>query len=137
MKRIFTLTMWLMLTIGIFAPQANAVMVPTKPASENPDPTIVKSAVESLKNLSAKEKKAKLKEVKKAVKAFKASKNNAGEPITTNTLLLVIIAILLPPLAVFLHQGELNSKFWIALLLTLLFYLPGLIYALVVILGNK
>jgi uncharacterized membrane protein YqaE (UPF0057 family) len=51
-------------------------------------------------------------------------------------LLLVIIAILLPPLAVALFEGEINSKFWIDLLLTLLFYLPGLIYALVVILAK-
>ncbi|PPK88327.1 uncharacterized membrane protein YqaE (UPF0057 family) [Neolewinella xylanilytica] len=55
----------------------------------------------------------------------------------TNTILLVILAILLPPVAVLVHQGELNSKFWIALLLTLLFYLPGLIYALLVIFGNN
>ncbi|MBA2498147.1 MAG: YqaE/Pmp3 family membrane protein [Chitinophagaceae bacterium] len=55
---------------------------------------------------------------------------------STNTLLLVILAILLPPLAVYLHQGEINSKFWIALLLTLLFWIPGIIYALVVILGG-
>lgn len=52
-----------------------------------------------------------------------------------NKLLLVIIAILLPPLAVYLHQGEINSKFWIALVLWLLFYIPGLIYALITILG--
>jgi len=136
MKRIFTLTVWLLLTIGMFAPQANAVVVPTRPASENPDPAAVKAAVESFKNLSVKEKKAKLKEVKKAVKAYKASTKNAAEP-STSTLLLVLIAILLPPLAVYLHQGEINSKFWIALILTLLFYFPGLIYALIVILGDK
>ncbi|WP_406603404.1 YqaE/Pmp3 family membrane protein [Neolewinella aurantiaca] len=50
--------------------------------------------------------------------------------------MLVILAILLPPVAVLVHQGELNTKFWIALILTLLFYLPGLIYALLVIFGN-
>ncbi|MBK7885425.1 MAG: YqaE/Pmp3 family membrane protein [Chitinophagaceae bacterium] len=49
--------------------------------------------------------------------------------------LLVILAILLPPLAVYLHQGEINTKFWISLLLTLLFWLPGIIYALIVVLG--
>ena len=67
---------------------------------------------------------------------FKADKKAGKEP-STNTLLLVILAILLPPLAVYLHQGEINNKFWIALILTLLFWLPGIIYALVVILGNK
>jgi uncharacterized membrane protein YqaE (UPF0057 family) len=52
-------------------------------------------------------------------------------------VLLVILAILLPPLAVYLHQGEVNTKFWISLLLTLLFWLPGVIYALIVILGDS
>ncbi|OAV45925.1 hydrogenase expression protein [Lewinella sp. 4G2] len=51
-------------------------------------------------------------------------------------ILLIILAILLPPLAVFLHQGEINTKFWISLVLSLLFFLPGVIYALLVITGN-
>ncbi|RYD53635.1 MAG: YqaE/Pmp3 family membrane protein [Sphingobacteriales bacterium] len=55
---------------------------------------------------------------------------------SSNTVLLVILAILLPPVAVLVHQGTLNSKFWISLLLWLLFYIPGLIYALLVIFGK-
>ncbi|MCB0740247.1 MAG: YqaE/Pmp3 family membrane protein, partial [Chitinophagaceae bacterium] len=58
------------------------------------------------------------------MKAFKAARKANGEP-STNTLLLVILAILLPPLAVYLHEGVINSRFWISLLLTLLFWLPG------------
>ena len=54
----------------------------------------------------------------------------------TDLLLLVIIAILLPPLAMALYDG-ITSRFWISLLLTLLFYLPGLIYTLVIILGEN
>jgi uncharacterized membrane protein YqaE (UPF0057 family) len=50
-------------------------------------------------------------------------------------LLYVILAILLPPLAVGLYTGGLTTEFWICLILTLLFYLPGLIYALIVILS--
>ena len=52
---------------------------------------------------------------------------------TTNTVALIIIAILLPPLAVFLERG-LTQPFWISLVLTLLLYLPGLIYSLYIIL---
>jgi uncharacterized membrane protein YqaE (UPF0057 family) len=111
-----------------------AVSMPSLPANE-PGPSAVKSAMKDFNSLSKKEKKQKVKEVKKQMRDYKAKKK-AGEPVT-NTLLLVIIAILLPPLAVYLHQGEINSKFWIDLLLTLLFYVPGLIYALVVILGNE
>ncbi len=44
----------------------------------------------------------------------------------------IIIAILLPPLAVFLQEG-INSRFWINLLLTILGYFPGVIHAVYVI----
>jgi uncharacterized membrane protein YqaE (UPF0057 family) len=56
----------------------------------------------------------------------------AGE-ISTNTLLLVIIAILLPPLAVFLKTSSLGQTL-LNILLCLIFYLPGLLHALWVIL---
>lgn len=35
-------------------------------------------------------------------------------------LILVIIALFIPPLAVFLYYGEINGQFWISLILTLL-----------------
>jgi len=59
------------------------------------------------------------------MKAFSIAKKAGKEP-STNTLLLVILAILLPPLAVYLHEGVINSKFWISLILTLIFWLPVL-----------
>lgn len=55
--------------------------------------------------------------------------------LQTNTLLMVIIAILIPPLAVFLKRG-LGMAFILNLILTLIFYLPGLIHALFVVLKN-
>jgi len=112
-----------------------AFVIPVSLATENPDPATVKAAIEALKSLPKKERKAKIKEVKKELKAFKGAKKAGQEP-STNTILLVILAILLPPLAVYLHQGQINKKFWICLLLTLLFWLPGVIYALIVILGK-
>ena len=99
------------------------------------NPTSIHNAVAGFKDLSKKERKAKIKDVKKAIKEFKQEKK-AGSDASTNTLLLVILAILLPPLAVYLHQGEINNKFWISLLLTLLFFLPGVIYALIVVTDN-
>jgi uncharacterized membrane protein YqaE (UPF0057 family) len=50
-------------------------------------------------------------------------------------LLVIIITILLPPLGVALVFG-LSAEFWISLLLTLLFYVPGLIYSLIIILAE-
>lgn len=55
--------------------------------------------------------------------------NNMSE----NKVLLIIIAIFLPPLAVALKSG-LSKSFVINVVLTLLFYIPGLIHALMVIL---
>lgn len=49
-------------------------------------------------------------------------------------VLYVIICIFIPFLAVALFQNSITSDFWIDLILTLLFYLPGLIYGLWVIL---
>jgi uncharacterized membrane protein YqaE (UPF0057 family) len=45
----------------------------------------------------------------------------------------IILAILLPPLGVFMQVG-LSFHFWLNILLTLLGYLPGVIHALWVIL---
>ncbi|CAK9199920.1 unnamed protein product [Sphagnum jensenii] len=44
----------------------------------------------------------------------------------------VLIAILLPPLGVFLKYGC-GLEFWLCLLLTLFAYVPGILYALYVI----
>ncbi len=108
----------------------------------------LKDAMKELKNLKRSEKKSRFKEMKKALKKMVADKK-AGDDVSTNTLLLVLISILIPPLAVYLHEGETNSKFWIDVLLTIIGYLlfgfagifflgslPGIIYALIVILGD-
>ena len=44
----------------------------------------------------------------------------------------IIIAIVLPPLGVFLQVG-LGKDFWINILLTLLGYIPGLVHAIWII----
>ncbi|KAJ7977798.1 Hydrophobic protein like [Quillaja saponaria] len=46
----------------------------------------------------------------------------------TANFLDIVLAIILPPLGVFLKFGC-EVEFWICLLLTLLGYLPGIIYA--------
>ena len=45
----------------------------------------------------------------------------------------IIIAIFVPPLAVFLEVG-LSSQFWINLILTLIFFVPGVIHAIYIVL---
>jgi uncharacterized membrane protein YqaE (UPF0057 family) len=49
-------------------------------------------------------------------------------------ILILILCFLLPPLAVFLHTNDIGTPFWISVILTLLFWVPGIIYALYVVL---
>lgn len=69
--------------------------------------------------------------VKKELKTLKPSQNQDG---SDNKALLIIIAILIPWVAVGMFAGWGSTEFIIDLILWLLFYLPGLVYALWVIL---
>ncbi|MCP9236522.1 YqaE/Pmp3 family membrane protein [Lewinella sp. JB7] len=134
-----TFTLSFILVFLVFGSTHAAIVVPASvtPASETAttEAAALEAAREyreSLKEMSGKERRELKREQRKAVKKAIEDYRDAD----TNTLLLVLVTILLPPLGVLLYEGELTSKFWIALLLTLLFYLPGLIYALLVIFGN-
>lgn len=94
---------------------------------------VVMDAMNEFKSLSRVERKMRISDAKKAWRDYKAQKASGGEA-STNTILLVILALILPPLAVYLHEGAVNGKFWLSLLLTLLFWIPGVIYALIVVL---
>ncbi|MES2799332.1 MAG: YqaE/Pmp3 family membrane protein [Bacteroidota bacterium] len=65
--------------------------------------------------------------------AVKMSNKSMGA--SAPTIVLIILAILLPPLAVGIYEG-ITTRFWISLLLTLLFWLPGVIYAILVVTGT-
>jgi len=141
MKRILRKFLFILLATCSVLSSTNAASIPASsgtstPSTENPGVIeTFRSAVAEFKSLSKKERKARIKEVKKELKEYKKEKRAGNEPSTDKTLL-IILAILLPPLAVYLHEGEINNKFWISLLLTLLFWLPGVIYALVVVLDK-
>jgi uncharacterized membrane protein YqaE (UPF0057 family) len=45
-------------------------------------------------------------------------------------LLLIILSVLLPPVAVYLKKKGVGKEFWISLVLTIFFFVPGVIYAL-------
>jgi uncharacterized membrane protein YqaE (UPF0057 family) len=136
MKKIFTRILLIVLASAFMVPDLHAISY-MKPAANqgDPDPATVKAAISEFAHLSRKEKKERWREVKKEVRAFKAAQKAHQEPIAS-TVVQVIVAILLPPLGVFLHEGVINGRFWIDLILTLIFYFPGLIYALIVILGS-
>ncbi len=52
------------------------------------------------------------------------------------TILLIIVAILLPPLAVAVRE-QLGVQFWLNLVLTLIGWVPGVIHALYIVLRRK
>jgi uncharacterized membrane protein YqaE (UPF0057 family) len=79
-------------------------------------------AREKLASLTKAEKKALKRDIRQAL----------AQQADVDLVLLIILAILLPPLAVGLKEG-ITNRFWISLLLTILFFVPGVIYALLVV----
>lgn len=55
--------------------------------------------------------------------------------LDTETIVHILLAVLLPPVAVFLKKGV-GQQLLISVVLTMLFFLPGSIYALLVVLGK-
>jgi uncharacterized membrane protein YqaE (UPF0057 family) len=145
MKKILThVSLVLLFTSFVLSPSfALTLTVPSSPGTTETskdttaavDREKVNEALKEFKSLSKHDRKERLKEAKKVVKKYKADKRAGKAEPSTNMVLLVILAILLPPVAVYLHEGEINTKFWISIILTLLFWIPGVIYALIVILS--
>jgi uncharacterized membrane protein YqaE (UPF0057 family) len=129
MKKIFSSLLIAALSISMIPLPSYASSLP---GGGEPDPTTVKAALAEFKNLSKHERKERIKEVKKEWRLFK-KENKGNKSRKVEQVVLIILAILLPPLAVYLHQGEINGRFWLSLLLWFLFILPGVIYALLVV----
>lgn len=140
MKKALLLTLATAMIVGMsLQPTLAAFIIHTPAANGNvdkPGSGNISTALYDFRHLSRKDRKLRIKDAKAELKKFKAEKREGNEP-STNTVLLVILAILLPPLAVYLHEGEINGKFWLDLILTLLFFLPGVIYALIVVLKKN
>lgn len=118
----------MMLTLIFSLTAVNAAV----PALSTPPPATAETS--SYTTMTKKEKKAAKKELKQKLKDLRANLK-AGNLSETDTVILVILAILLPPLAVYLYEGSITNKFWLSLILTLLFWVPGVIYSLLVVLG--
>lgn len=94
-----------------------------------------RKAIQDFNQLSRSERKERNQEIRSTVRNIRKAIQNR-EDIDTGLALLVILAVILPPLAVYLKENEINSRFWISLLLSLLFWLPGVIYSLLVVLNK-
>src|SRR5213596_795263 len=112
--------------ILVSAPIVKAAEVITIPATQSVNASEhdaatkaeMEKAVNEFNSLSKKERKSKFKEVKSLIKDYKEQKK-AGTMAEsdTNTILLAILAILLPPLAIYLKEQTLTWKFWVSLIL--------------------
>ncbi|MBN8665700.1 MAG: YqaE/Pmp3 family membrane protein [Chitinophagales bacterium] len=138
MKKIFVFVCF---ALGLLAAPSVEAAAFSKPAMDDSttlsaeESILLKESVQSFQSLSKKERKQRLQEAKKALRELKAAKA-AGES-SDNQVLAIIFAILIPPVGVIIKEkGQVTTKFWISLLLTLLFWLPGAIYALLVVTGN-
>ncbi|MFD2067528.1 YqaE/Pmp3 family membrane protein [Pontibacter silvestris] len=106
-------------TASVTAPE-----VITKEEANITEAKAIAMAKERLSNMTRAEKKAMKKEIKDVIKYQSGS--------SRTSVVEIILAIILPPLAVFLHDG-IGTSFWINIILTLLFFLPGIIHALLVV----
>ena len=129
MKKIFSSFLVAAILLSSIPIQSSASL---SSGSSEPDPATVKAALAEFKSLSKQERKQRIKDVKKELKVLKKEKK-ANRSAKVDMVLLIILAILLPPLAVYLHQGEINGRFWLSILLWFCFIIPGVIYALLVV----
>jgi uncharacterized membrane protein YqaE (UPF0057 family) len=130
MKKIFSSLLLATMMISMIPLPSSALIV--LPGSNEPKPATIKAAFAEFKNLSKKEQKLRVNEAKKQVKVFQKEKKT-NKSANVEMWLLIVLAILLPPLAVYLHQGEINTKFWLSILFWFLFIIPGVVYALLVV----
>ena len=145
MRKIYLPVLLLLFPLFLFNNAEAVAVIPASLPLTEQQKAAVRSAFEELRSMPKGERNKKLKQAKKEIRKFKEAKK-AGKETDTNTLLLVILALLLPPLAVYLHEGETNTKFWVTLLLFVLglagaFFFSWLlifaavVYALIVVLG--
>ena len=121
------------LCLLVLAPTIRAAETdPVKTGAANPDESAkiaLNAAVAEYNALSKKEKKSRFRDAKKLYREYNADKKaGKADDIETNQILLAIIAIILPPLAVYLKERELTWKFWatLALMVTGIIFLSAL-----------
>jgi uncharacterized membrane protein YqaE (UPF0057 family) len=123
------------LSIAIFTSSVQAAILPPATTAENKTETQINEAVNEFNQLSKSEKKERFSNVKTEISKYKSNLKN-GEKIDDNKLLAIIFAILIPPVGVVLYENKVTTKFWISLLLTFIFWIPGMVYSLLVVTDN-
>lgn len=122
---IFLLTGFFMFSLPAFAGQADGTL-----ATENANSS--ENFAAAPQQLEKTQKKAMRKVARKAMVKQLFSRDNTAEDL--DPIILIILAIVIPPLAVYLYDGDTTNRFWLNLVLTLVGYglggalLPGLFY---------
>lgn len=68
----------------------------------------------------------------KKTKSTKSESSNTA----VAAIIIALLCFFLPPVGVVLYEGTVTANFWVDLLLTLLFWLPGMIFAFLVCFGG-
>ena len=123
------------LSIAIFTSSVQAAILPPATIAGNKTEAQINEAVNDFNQLSKSEKKERFSSVKTEISKYKSKLKN-GEKIDDNKLLAIIFAILIPPVGVVLYENKVTTKFWISLLLTFIFWIPGMVYSLLVVTDN-
>lgn len=129
----------------VFRLSASLPVLPVSDSLTEEHKAITREAFMNFKSLPKAERKERLKQARREIRQYYTNKKS-GKETDTNTLILVVLAILLPPVAVYLHEQETNTKFWITLLLFLLgiagavffswlLIFAAVVFALLVVLG--
>jgi uncharacterized membrane protein len=102
MKKIFSSLLMATMMISMIPLQSSAVVI--LPGSSEPNPATVKAAFAEFKSLSKKEQKAKDQRGKKTSESFKKEKKS-NKSANVEMWLLIVLAILLPPLGCLSSPG--------------------------------
>lgn len=78
--------------------------------------------------------KVKVKSLKRHNYRFFAADKSLVKSSDEELIIKVILCFLLPPLAIFMHEGITNF-FWLSLILTIFFWVPGVVFSLLRVLG--
>ena len=123
-------------SVLLFPPLLSPASNPQAAHKANPSANMdsaFQSALNTFRQLSPKEKRNQIREIKNKLRSWKKENHRSAKDAPDDTVLYALLAVFLPPLAVYLKDQEINARFWISILLTLLFWLPGIVYALLVV----
>lgn len=123
---------------GIMLAGTSKASVPlTEPAGDStivPTQAVISDALNEYQSLSRPERKMRQREARKLLHQYRVDRKRGTNP-DGDIVFLAILAVLLPPLAVYLKEKTINKRFWIDLLLWFLFILPGIVFALLIVFG--